>query len=92
MSEALKEIEKLALDAAKKAQQEDTPIQSKIDALRALAPYYSLLKKRSGQDGSEDEGSLESLAASIADAERDDGGSTEIANGLHSRNRTRSQI
>ena len=34
MSEALKEIEKLVLDVAQKALEDDTPLQNKVEALK----------------------------------------------------------
>ena len=41
----LSDIEKLAQKTAREALKEDTPIQTRIDALKSLTPYYTALKK-----------------------------------------------
>ena len=45
----LSDIEKLVETTAKQALEKDTPIASRIDALKVIAPYYTALKKAAGQ-------------------------------------------
>jgi len=45
----LSDIEKLAAEVAKNALEQDTGIESRIDALKVLTPYYNALKKAQGQ-------------------------------------------
>jgi hypothetical protein len=66
---AIDEIEKLALNTAKEALTKDTKLQEKIDALKALSPYYSVLAKARANEPEDTSGSLEHLAQRIRDTE-----------------------
>jgi len=46
---ALSDIEKLAVKVAKEAFDKDTSLDVKIEALKVLGPYYTLLKKAEGK-------------------------------------------
>jgi|HubBroStandDraft_4_1064222.scaffolds.fasta_scaffold00027_2 hypothetical protein len=46
----LADIEKLVQTTAQKALEDATPLQERIDALRAIGPYYTALKKAAGQE------------------------------------------
>ena len=52
----LSDIEKLAQKTALEALKEDTSIQTRIDALKSLTPYYTALKKVAGQETAESAG------------------------------------
>lgn len=49
MSAAIKAIEDLVLKTAQEAILPDTPLENRIDALRAIGSYYTALKKAAGQ-------------------------------------------
>lgn len=76
---ALDEIEALALNVAKEAAQDKTDLEQKIDALKALSPYYTLLSKARVVVEDDDE-SIEHLAEQIHEAEN---GSGIIQNRTH---------
>ena len=68
---ALTEIEALAEKTAQEALKQDTPLQSRIDALKILAPYYAALKKAVGQEvPPSDEPTIEDMRVQI---ERENG-------------------
>jgi len=66
---AIDAIEKLALNAAKQAVKDETPLPVKIDALKALSPYYLALAKARANEPGDDEGSMQNLAQRIRDTE-----------------------
>ncbi len=79
----LADIEKLVQITAKSALEKDTPIQSRIDALRAIGPYYAALKKAAGQETPEsDEPTMEDMRSQIEQ---------ENGNGRNVQARTRSR-
>lgn len=49
MTKALEDIEKLVAEVAKKAASAETTIETKMDALKLLQPYYAVLKKAKGK-------------------------------------------
>lgn len=69
---AIDEIEALALNTAKAALGKDTKLQEKIDALKALSPYYSVLAKARANEPIDDSGSMEHLAERIRATEEHD--------------------
>jgi hypothetical protein len=82
----LSDIEKLAQKTANEALKEDTPLQSRIDALKSLTPYYTALKKaESNQPEESDEPTIEGLREQMAEAENGHGGNPRV----QARNRPR---
>ena len=78
----LSDIEKLARNTAQKALETDTPLQERIDALKALTPYYTALKKAAGnEEPSSDEPTMEDMRTQIQ----------ETGNGRNVQARTRSR-
>ena len=63
MTNVLADIEKLVAEVANKALGADTTLESKIDALKLLTPYYVVMKKSQGSsDGdSEDEPTMDDI-------------------------------
>jgi hypothetical protein len=65
----LSDIEKLAQKTAQKALEADTPLQERIDAIRALTPYYTALKKAAGQEEpSSDEPTMDEMRSQIEES------------------------
>ena len=82
---ALFDIEKLVETTAKQALEKETPIQSRIDALKVIAPYYAALKKAAGQElPSSDEPTMDDMRSQI-EQENGNGGQRLQAR-THSRN------
>jgi hypothetical protein len=82
---ALSDIEKLVETTAKQALQEDTPLQSRVEALKTLASYYTALKKAAGQESpSSDEPTMDDMRSQI-EQENGNGGQRLQAR-THSRN------
>ena len=78
----LSDIEKLAQKTAQNALETDTPLQERIDALKALTPYYTALKKAAGnEEPSSDEPTMEDMRTQIQ----------ETGNGRNVQARTRSR-
>jgi hypothetical protein len=68
----LQDIEKLAQKTALEALKDDTPIQTRIDALKSLTPYYAALKKVEPKGGGDsDEPTIEDLRTQMADADKE---------------------
>jgi hypothetical protein len=65
------ELDKLAAAIAKDAAQDATPLQEKMDAIKALTPYYALTQKLKGKaDDSEDDGAtFDAFSTEIANAQ-----------------------
>ena len=84
----LSDIEKLVETTAKQALEKDTSIQSRIDALKVIAPYYGALKKAAGKDPDEsDEPTMGDLRRQLDEAEENGhGGSERIQARTRSRN------
>jgi hypothetical protein len=62
----LKEIEELVVIVAKEANTNVTSLSDKIDALRALSPYYAALKKAQARGLDDEEGgTLDEMIAEI---------------------------
>lgn len=66
----LSDIEKLAQKTANEALKEDTPLQSRIDALKSLTPYYTALKKAAGNEPAEggDEPTMDEMRSQIEES------------------------
>ena len=63
------DIEKLVQTTAKKALEESTPLQERIDALRAIGPYYTALKKAAGQtEEPSDEPTMDEMRSQIEES------------------------
>jgi len=77
----LQDIEQLVATTAKQALAKETPIQSRIEALKVIAPYYLALKKADLQvpDESGDEPTIEHLRDQMkaADQEVGNGGTVQ---------------
>ncbi len=67
---AIDAIETLALNAANQAVKAETPLQEKIDALKALSPYYLALAKARANEPSDEEGTIVHLTERIRKAEK----------------------
>jgi hypothetical protein len=68
------EMEKLASKIAAEAQEDSRALADRVDAFKALHPYYVLLtKQKRGED--EDENTFENFTAQINAAEESDHGS-----------------
>ena len=65
MKSAISEIEKLVGMVAEKAIEEDTALGEKIEALKVLGPYYTLLKK--AQANSDDDSPDETTMGGLQD-------------------------
>lgn len=72
----LKEIEKLALGVAKKAQEKDTSLRDQIDALKALHPLFALLVKKEPPEDKHDEPTMAAIAREIDELDN-----TRVVNG-----------
>jgi len=80
----LHDIEKLAQTVAKNALQADTPLQSMIEALKILTPYYTALKKAAGQEEpSSDEPTMDEMRSQI---EKENGNGRNVQARTRSRN------
>ena len=54
MTDFTDEMDKLAAELAKNANMAATSFGDRLDAFKALMPYYALLKKHAGKDESDD--------------------------------------
>lgn len=81
------DIEALAQKTALEAAKDDTPLQSKIDALKALASYYLSLAKRNGVGDLSDEPTIGDIQRNLRVVQEDDDGRTQGGGELHSRSR-----
>ena len=80
----LTDIEKLVETTAKQALEKDTTIQSRIDALKVIAPYYTALKKAAGVDLPEsDEPTMADMRSQI---EQENGNGRNVQARTRSRN------
>lgn len=81
----LSDIEKLAQKTASEALKEDTPLQSRIDALKVLGLYYTALKKAAGQDPADsgDEPTMDDMRSQI---EQENGNGRAVQTRSRSRN------
>jgi hypothetical protein len=80
----LQDIEKLAQKTANEALKEDTPLQSRIDALKVLSPYYSALKKVEPDD--EDEPGEPTMDKMRSQIEQENGNGRAVQTRSRSRN------
>jgi hypothetical protein len=82
MTTTLSDIEKLVQTTATQALEADTPLQSRIDALKVLGIYYTALKKAAGQsEEPSDEPTMDEMRSQIE----------ESGNGRNVQARTRSR-
>lgn len=81
----LHDIEKLAETTAKQALEKDTPLQSRIDALKVLGTYYTALKKAAGLEPAEggDEPTMDDMRSQI---EQENGNGRAVQTRSRSRN------
>ena len=83
----LPDIEKLAQQTAKEALKDNTPLQSKIDALKVLSPYYSALKKIDSKEPAEsDEPTMGDLRRQLDAAEENGHGGARVQDRARSGN------
>ena len=70
----LTDIELLVQKTAQEALKEDTPLDKRIDALRAVGLYYTALKKAAGQEPLDsDEPTMDDMRQQINDQEHGNG-------------------
>lgn len=68
------EIERLVMNVAHKAVQDATPLDQKVDALKACQPYYAALIKGKNRESNDTESSFADFAGAIRNAESEHGG------------------
>jgi hypothetical protein len=74
MTDFTDEMDKLAAQLAKDANMAEKPFGDRLDAFKALMPYYALLKKNAGKDASDDGlPNFENFASTIHGTEQHDG-------------------
>ena len=85
----LTDIEKLAAEVAKSALTADNGIETRIDALKVLTPYYTALKKAQGQADPDqpDEPTMAAFQDRLRQAEEKPNGGT-VPSHRHRRNPT----
>lgn len=80
MSKALDDIEKLVEIVAKAATSDAIPLQEKMDALKLLAPYYTVLKKADTRSLGDDDGeTMAGMQRALAEVEESGDGGIETA-------------
>jgi hypothetical protein len=73
------ELDKLATEIAKNASLDATSLTEKVDAIKALTPYYALTQKLKGksEDDDEDGNTFEAFSDEIANAQEPRNGRTK---------------
>lgn len=76
MNKTLNQIEALALKLAENAALDATPVEVQVEAVKVLSPYYTLLKKQSGNEQEPSGDTIAALQAALKTVEE-----TEHGNG-----------
>ena len=66
---AIEEIERLVMKVAHQAVQDTTPLDQKVDALKACQPYYAALIKGKNREPGNQESGFDDFASAIHNAE-----------------------
>ena len=82
----LSDIEKLAQKTAQEALLPDTPLQSKIDALKSLTPYYTALKKAENGSPADQAGGEPTMDDMRSQIEQENGNGRTVQTRSRSRN------
>lgn len=70
---AVEQIERLVMNVAQQAVQDDTPLDQKVDALKACQPYYAALIKGKNREPGNQEAGFDDFASAIENAESRNG-------------------